>query len=127
MTDSVTSPFAWWGARRSRYNVGLVSAGVLAFIAYVVVGSTLLPVGADFEVTVFTTLFQGIGYLFMIGVANVCYFLGPVSEWFIHPAEPERYRRICYRLGFWFSVSLPFSIPVLLAALALLHPDSWKH
>ncbi len=127
MTDIVISPFAWWGARRFRYNVGLVSAGVLAFIAYVVVGSTLLPAGADFEVTIFTTLFQGIGYFFMIGVANVCYFLGPVSEQLIHPAEPERYRRICYHLVFWFSVSLPFSIPVLLAALALLHPDSWKH
>jgi hypothetical protein len=127
MTDSATSPFAWWGARRLRYNIGLVVAGILAFIAYVVVGSTLLSADADFEVTLFTILFQGVGYLVMIGVANVCYFLGPLSERLIHPADPERYRRICYRFGFWFSVLLPFSIPALLATLAVFHPTYWRH
>jgi len=127
MIDSVTSPFAWWSARRLRYNIGLVVAGILAFIAYAVIGSTLLPVDADFEVTLFTILFQGVGYLVMIAVANVCYFLGPLSERFVRPTDPERYRRICYRLGFWFSVLLPFSIPTLLAALAVFHPSYWRH
>lgn len=127
MTDIATSPLAWWGARRLRYNVALVIAGILAFIAYVAVGITLLPRDAEFEVTIFTTLFQGIGYLFMIGVANVFYFLGPVSERVVRPRDPERYRRICFRLGFWFSVLLPFSIPALLAVLALFHPSYWRH
>jgi len=63
----------------------------------------------------------------MIAVANVCYFLGPLSERFVRPADPERYRRICYRLGFWFSVLLPFSIPALLAALAVFHLSYWRH
>jgi len=75
----------------------------------------------DFEVTVFTIFFQGIGYLFMIGVANVCYFLGPFSERVIRPSDPQRYRLACYRLGFWFSVLLPFSIPTLLALSVLFH------
>src|SRR5678815_5777693 len=70
VSDITTSPFTWWSARRVRYNVGLVVAGILAFIAYVAVGFTMLPPDADFEVTIFTTLFQGIGYLFMMGVAN---------------------------------------------------------
>ena len=78
----------------------------------------MLPPDADFEVTLFTTLFQGIGYLFMIAVANVCYRLGPWSERVLRPRDPERFRRICFRLGFWFSVLLPFSIPALLAASA---------
>ncbi|MGA2865177.1 MAG: hypothetical protein ABSF95_11930 [Verrucomicrobiota bacterium] len=127
MTDTATSPLAWWAARRFRYNIALVVAGILAFIAYVAVGWTLLPADADFEVTLFTMLFQGIGYLVMIGVANVCYFLGPLSERFFRPTDPERYRRICYRLGFWFSVLLPFSIPVLLTLLAVFHPNYWRH
>jgi hypothetical protein len=123
VSDSATSPFTWWSAHRLRYNVGLVVAGILAFIAYVAVGSTMLPPDADFEVKIFTTLFQGIGYLFMMGLANAFYFLGPLSERVIRPRDPQRYRRNCFRLGFWFSVLLPFSIPVLLAALAVFHPN----
>ena len=122
MTEAIISAKDWWGARRLRYNVGLVVAGILAFVAYAVVGSTLLSSDVDFEITPFTIFFQGIGYLLMIGVANVCYFLGPFSERVIRPSEPERYRVLCYRLGFWFSVLLPFSIPALVAALALFHP-----
>jgi hypothetical protein len=121
-----TSPFAWWSARRLPYNVGLVVAGILAFVAYMTVGSAMLPPEAAFEVTIFTTLLQGVGYLFMIGVANVCYFLGPLSERVVQPLDPERYRQMCFRLGFWFSVLLPFSIPALLAIFAVFHPSYWN-
>lgn len=127
VNDIATSPFTWWNARRLRYNVGLVVAGILAFIAYVAVGSTMLRSDADFEVTIFTTLFQGIGYLFMMGLANIFYFLGPLSERVIRPRDSERYRRLCFRLGFWFSVLLPFSIPLLLATLAVFHPTYLRH
>lgn len=58
MTEIATSPFAWWSARRLRYNVGLVVAGVLAFVAYLLVGFALLPGESDFEVTILTTLLQ---------------------------------------------------------------------
>ena len=67
------------------------------------------------EITLFTTAFQGIGYLFMMGVANVCYFAGPLSESLIKPKNVDRYRRVTFQLGMWFSVLLPFSIPVILA------------
>jgi hypothetical protein len=127
VTDAATSSFAWWSARRLRYNVALIVAGILAFIAYVAVGMSLLPRDAEFEVTIFTTLFQGIGYLFMIGVANVFYFLGPFSERIVRLHDPERYRRVCFRLGFWFSVLLPFSIPALLVVLALFYPSYLRH
>ncbi|HXT13459.1 MAG TPA: hypothetical protein VN873_18040 [Candidatus Angelobacter sp.] len=122
MNDAIISAGDWWGARRLRYNLGLVVAGILAFMAYVAVGSALSS-RMDFEVTPFTILFQGIGYLFAIGIANVCYFLGPLSERIIRPSNLERYRLVCYRLGFWFSVLLPFSIPALLAASVLFHYD----
>jgi len=126
-TDSATSASAWWGARRRRYNVGLVVAGVLAFAAYVAVGSTMLPPDADFEVTVFTTLFQAGGYGLLMGVANICYCLGPLSERLVRPRNVEQYRRTCFGIGFWFSVLLPFSIPATLAALAILNPTYWRH
>ena len=126
MTDTIISSSAWWASRRLRYNIGLVIAGILAFIAYVIVGSTLVPPDADFEITIFTTLFQGIGYLVMIGVANIFYFIGPISERVVHPKNPERYRHVCFKLGFWFSVLLPFCIPALLAVLALFYPEQLK-
>jgi hypothetical protein len=56
------------------------------------------------------------------GFGNLCYFIGPISERVVRPADPDRYRHICYRLGFWFSVLLPFSIPALLAVLAIFDP-----
>ena len=62
MTDAITSPFVWWGARRLRYNVALVVAGILAFVAYAAVCDTLLPEDAEVEITLFTILFQGVGY-----------------------------------------------------------------
>jgi hypothetical protein len=122
-----TSPFEWWGARRLRYNIALVVAGISAFIAYALVCWILLPEDTGVAITPFTLLFQGAGYLFMMGVANVCYFAGPLSERMVRPADPEQYRRICYCLGFWFSVLLPFGIPAVLAALALFAPDYWHH
>jgi hypothetical protein len=125
MTDSLTSA-DWWSARRLHYNVGLLVAGALAFLAYVVVGFTILSAYAEFAITLFT-LFQGAGCLFMIGVANVCYSIGPLSERIIRPSDPERYRQICFRLGFWFSMILPFSIPVILAVLSIFYPNHWRH
>ena len=131
MTSADTSSLAWWGARRLRYNIGLAVSGILAFICYATVCWTLLPRVLDPSeipsVTAFTTLFQGIGYLLMMGVANLFYNLGPLSERVVRPANVDRYRTNCYRLGFWFSVLLPFSIPALLTMLALFYPGYWKH
>ena len=119
MTGTASFLVAWWEARRLRYNVGLAVAGFLAFIAYAVLGSLLLSDDPNFEITIFTTFFQGIAYLFMIGVANLCFFLGPLSERFVRPLDLPRYRRVCFRSGFWFSVLLPFSVPALVVVSAL--------
>ena len=127
MSDAATSPVAWWSARRLRYNAALVVSGVLAFITYLAVGFIMLPPEAEFEATIFTTLLQGVGYLFMIGVANIFYLLGPLSERVMRPQDPGRYRRICFCLGLWFSVLLPFSIPALLAFLAIVHREFWRY
>lgn len=125
---TIRSAWDWWESRRLLYNVGLVCAGILAFMCYVVVCFSLLPRVLDeseIKITPLTTLVQGIGYLFMMGVANLCYFLGPFCEDFVRPGNVDRYRRISYWLGFWFSVLLPFSIPALLTVEILFFPDSF--
>lgn len=111
--DTTASAWHWWEARRWRYNKGLVIAGLLAFVCYAIVGLSVLG-DQEFEITGLTTLLQSIGYLFMMVVANVCYFLGPLSERGVDSKDLEQHRQRYYRLGFWFSVLLPFSIPLLL-------------
>jgi hypothetical protein len=120
------SPWAaenWWAAHRLRYNIGLIVAGVLAFACYGAVVEWCIRIKApgEFEITIITTLFQGVGYLFMIAVANVCYFLGPLSERIVRPKNISKYRIGAFRLGFWFSVLLPFMVPALVAYSCRVH------
>ena len=111
-----------WEQHRLRYNIGLVVAGLLAFVCYVGAVDRGISAGAmpGAEITLFTTAFQAIGYLFMMGVANICYLAGPLSESLVKPTNLDRYRRVTYWLGFWFSVLLPFCIP----ALVLINPSA---
>jgi hypothetical protein len=118
----------WWGRRRLRYNVGLIVAGLLAFACYVAVvfwGISLRAIPDPGAVTGLTTLFQAACYLVLMVIANICYWLGPLSERLIQPKDIDRYRRITYGLGFWFSVLLPFGVPVSLACLYLARPAWW--
>jgi hypothetical protein len=89
-TDMAWGPVSaseWWGRHRLRYNIGLVVAGFLAFACYVGVVAWGDSIGAvpNAEINLFTTAFQAVGYLFMMAVANICYFLGPLSERIIKP------------------------------------------
>ena len=106
----------WWASRRLKYNKGLVIAGLLAFLLYAIVGSLLIP-PRDFEITLFTIFFQGIGYLCMMGVANIFYGLGSFVEKLYNKNNDERLRQQLFNLGYWFSFALPFSIPLLIAVL----------
>jgi hypothetical protein len=117
---------AWWSARRRRYNVGLVVAGIGAFIAYVVVITVFSYAIPGAEITNFTTVFQGLGYLVCMAIAHVFYQLGPMSERWLHPADSDAYRRATFAFGFWLSVALPFSIPALLAGVAILDPQYFQ-
>lgn len=103
------STFSWWEARRIRYNIGLIIAGITAFICYVG-AEAVLDTGA--EITVVWVIFDAFGYLFMMLIANICYFLGPVAEKLLRPKDVDRFRKVAYGLGFWFSCALPFSIPL---------------
>ena len=98
--------------------------GLLAFVGYVAVVDRGISTGAMpcAEITLFTTAFQGLGFLLIVAVANVCYLAGPLCESIVKPRNIDRFRRVTFQLGFWFSVLLPFTIPVVVASSHLIHP-----
>jgi hypothetical protein len=105
----------WWAARRLRYNVALVVAGLGAFCAYAAVLETRCSSVPGVEITIFTTAFQAFGYLLAIALANVCFNLGRWSETLVRPKNVAAFRRRVWRLGLGFSIALPFTIPLVVA------------
>lgn len=104
----------WWNSKRGKYNLGLIISGILAFILCSLVVEFIVPLDSDVEITLFTIFFQGIGYLVMIGIANLIYNLGAYSEKIIKPNNIDEYRIRTFNLGFWFSCGLPLLIPLSL-------------
>ena len=125
MSTTLESPpragdaWRWWESRRLRYNIGLAIAGALAWALFALEASLLTD---WFSISVSVTLAQGLAWLVAMGVANLAYFLGPVSERIFKPDDPDAYRRRIYGLGFWFSMAVPFLFPAvtLIAILATL-------
>ena len=118
----------WWAAHRLRYNIGLLVGGSLGFIGYAIAVDRCinLHTPGDWEITLFTTAFQGVAYLAAVVLANLCYYLGPWSEGLLHPSNVAIYRKITFRLGFWFSVLLPFTPSALLFYFCSAHAGSDK-
>ncbi len=105
----------WWENKRSTYNGGLLIAGILAFVLYVYIGTTfIMPYDPEFDITLFTTLFQGIIYLIMIFIANLFYNLGCWADEKYNTQNDVKVRNRIFNLGFWGSIALPFLIPLLL-------------
>jgi hypothetical protein len=126
MTDGAA--IDWWEQHRLKYNVGLMVSGLAAFVCYVLIVDRGISTGRmpGAEITLFATAFQAVGYLFMIGVANVCYTAGAFVELhYVEQPNVERYRHLAFRCGFWFSVLLPFTIPVLAAWSYFTHPATF--
>ena len=109
----------WWAKRRWSYTRSLLFSGVGAFICYLAVLGIFSHSFPCAEVTIFTTVFQGIGYLLMVLIANVIYSMAPVVERAVDPSAPERWREKMYWLGSRFSYVLPFLIPLALMVLAV--------
>ena len=105
----------WWKDHRKIYNKGLLISGAVSFLLYVLVVEFYAnPKGAEIEISLLTILFQGIGYLVAIGVANLFYNLGGTSEKLINPKQIDSYRNIVFRIGYYLSLLLPLLIPITL-------------
>ncbi|MFM2225242.1 MAG: hypothetical protein RJA07_1444 [Bacteroidota bacterium] len=110
----------WWTNRRRKYNIGLVIAGITAFICYAILGSYLIaPYDNEFEITLFTIFFQGVGYLIMMAIANLFYNLGYWADKNFNKDNSEKFRQRVFSLGFCFSCGLPFLIPMLTIVIYL--------
>ena len=107
----------WWSQRRFKYNIGLIIAGVLAFIAHAAIVFSFKARIPDAEITVSTTMFQAVGYLIVIGIANICYFLGPLSERMLKPKNLTNYQHITFKIfytqrSFWITEGWPKDRPL---------------
>ncbi|MGH7023504.1 MAG: hypothetical protein ACREEB_07930 [Caulobacteraceae bacterium] len=112
--------WAWWEARRLKYNLTLALAGGLAYAAAVGLNYAFgHPVWGDWRGGLGMTLFLGVAYLLVMGVANVFYLLGPAVEGWSRPADVGAYRRTAWAMGRWGSLIVPFSFPLVQMALLI--------
>jgi len=112
--ESREDAWAWWGARRLRYNLALMLAGGVAFALYLIALAVRCADVPGVEVTLVSISFQSVGYLVAMGVANLCYNLGPALEPRLGSRDVAVYRRVAFKAGLWLSVMLPFVIPALI-------------
>lgn len=112
--------WSWWQARRLRYNLALGGAGM---VAYALALSISLAFGEPLWGTageaIGQTLFLGTGFLALMGIANVCYLIGPIGEAWLKPRDLAGYRRNAFAMGFWGSVAVPFLVPLLNLSMQL--------
>jgi hypothetical protein len=117
------SSWEWWGSRRRHYNLVMLVAAFSATCCYLLVdwaGSRLMG-QAQGESSFLREAVPTVAvYLVAVGLANVWYLAGPLSERIVRPADLDRYRRITLRLACWFSVLLFLAYPGVMAGAALL-------
>jgi hypothetical protein len=106
--------WAWWQARRLRYNLTLAGGGWAAYAAAVGLNYAFgHPVWRDWRGGLGMTIFLGVGYLIVMGIANVFYLLGPAMEAWVKPRDLDRYRRNAFAMGAWGSLIVPFCFPLM--------------
>lgn len=128
MTDAMTNlipparreAWRWWEARRLRYNLALALAG---WTAYALLCLLMLTYGApmvfNWRQVLGQTLFMGAGFLVVMGVANILYLLGMVTESIARPQDVDHFRERTWAIGFWGSIVLPFLFPLAVFAMFL--------
>lgn len=110
-TEVGLSASQWWAAHRLRYNLALLVGAVASFLGLVAVGWLFAARLPCLEITVFSVAVGGILFLAGLGLANLCYFLGPLAERWLHPKNVLGFRRLAFLLGTAFSLALIF-LPV---------------
>lgn len=102
------SASSWWARHRLRYNAFLLLAGAVSAISLFVVWWLFESRLPCLEITGFSLVFGGMLFLVGLGLANLCYFLGPLSERLLHPKNVPAFRRRTFALGVCFSVAIIF-------------------
>ena len=114
--------WVWWQARRLRYNLTLAAGGWVAYGLGVGLNHAVgHPLWKDWRGGLAMTIFLGVFYLVVMGVANVAYLLGPAIEGWVRPVEVERYRKTAFAMGLWGSLLVPAIFPLAQFAQLLAH------
>jgi hypothetical protein len=111
----INDGWSWWADRWLRYNIGLLIAGPLGLVCYAAAVSRCIDLQApgDWEIT-FRDPFPGLRLSCNDRRGESLLLPRPWSERFLDPRNVEQYRKIAFRLGFWFSVLLPFTPAAIL-------------
>lgn len=108
----------FWSTRRRSYNVALVASGVgagFAFFAVLIAWEVWPPppgdcARADFEML--SIIGGPIAFAVGVGLANVCYSVGPLVELLLRPRNANAFRQRAFTIGRAFSVALPWIVPL---------------
>lgn len=121
MNDAITrlipqdrrQAWLWWEARRLRYNVGLTTSGWCAYALFWLLHFSFdWTPASSWQGAMGMTLFLGAGFLFLMGLANIFYLLGILTESIARPTDLDQFRTDTWNLGFWGSIALPFLFPL---------------
>ena len=114
--------WAWWQARRLRYNLTLGAGGWVCYALAVGLNYAFHhPVWRAWRGGLGMTIFLGAVFLVVMGLANVFYLLGPSLEGSVKPADVERYRKTAFSMGLWGSLAVPALFPLVQLALLIAH------
>ena len=106
----------WWRKRRLVYNAGLILAGMssLTFLA----GSLEFAncAAPDLQSVPMKLVYLALGYMVAMGLANLVFSLGPLTESRLKLEHVATFRRWAFGLGFAVSFALPFVGPMLFLA-----------
>ena len=109
------SPKAWWINRWKYYNKSLAIAGFVCFLLYYGLGLFFIEAYVPaFEFSLPVVLSQFGFYIGMMGIANLLFFLGPLADKLLNKSGNHFFRRYIFRMGYIFSVSLPFAMLLLI-------------
>ena len=118
----ITSIKEWWGKRRLSYNKALAISCSVSLIIYNGLIFTLDILFSipdpdslfDWRLKIYFILFQLIGGLFMIGVANLFYTLGLYFDKRYNDMSTETFRQRLFDIGYWTSISIPLLVSIWL-------------
>jgi len=126
-TELNGSALSWWAAHRLRYNVILLIAAPLSLASLLVVWWLFESRLPCLEITGFSLMFGGVLFLVGLGLANLCYFLGPISERLLHPKNLAVFRRRVFAVGTGFSLVLIFFPVIGNLVAAIFGPTAGGH
>lgn len=110
--EKIATASAWWTAQRWRYNAILLVGAFVSFLCLLGVGWAFEARLSCLEITAFSVAVGGVFFILGLGLANICYYIGPLLERLLQPKQVLRFRRAAFALGTAFSLSLIF-LPVI--------------